>query len=186
MTTYGGPNASSAAAASSAVVHTRASAVGTPAAAITSLAKALEPSSRAAAARRAEAGDARGADGVGDPGDQRRLGTDHDQVGADPRGQVGDRRAVHRVDGVQGGDGGDARVARGGVHLGDVGVAGERERQRVLAAAAPDDQDPAGPRLLDATTAQTAASVRTMVCSRPGPTPTPQNGAPDISSSART
>src|SRR4029077_19487518 len=48
LTTYGGPNASSAAAASSGVRHSRASAVGTPAAVITSLAKALEPSSRAA------------------------------------------------------------------------------------------------------------------------------------------
>ena len=40
--------------------------------------------------------------------------------------------------------------------------------------AAPDDQDPHQP------------SRSTIVCSRPGPTPTAQNGAPDISSSALT
>ena len=50
LTTYGAPNASSAASASAAVVTTRASAVGTPAAAMTSLAKALDPSIRAATA----------------------------------------------------------------------------------------------------------------------------------------
>ena len=49
LTTYGGPNASRAAATSSAVRHSRAAAVGTPAAVITSLAKAFEPSSWAAA-----------------------------------------------------------------------------------------------------------------------------------------
>ena len=48
MTTYGAPNASSAAATSSGVVQTCASAVGTSAAAITSLAKAFDPSSAAA------------------------------------------------------------------------------------------------------------------------------------------
>src|SRR4051794_3336907 len=50
LTTYGGPSASSAAAAWSAVVATKDRAVGTPAAPITSLANAFDPSSRAAAA----------------------------------------------------------------------------------------------------------------------------------------
>ena len=49
LTTYGGPNASRAASTSSAVAQMRAPAVGTPAAAMISLANALEPSSRAAA-----------------------------------------------------------------------------------------------------------------------------------------
>ncbi len=48
FTTYGAPSSSSAAAASSGVVQTNARAVGTPAASITSLANALDPSSRAA------------------------------------------------------------------------------------------------------------------------------------------
>src|SRR5690349_22811885 len=50
FTTYGGPNRSSAAAASPGVEQVRHAAVGTPAAAITSLANAFEPSIRAAAA----------------------------------------------------------------------------------------------------------------------------------------
>ena len=50
FTTYGGPNPSSAAAASAGVEQVRGRAVGTPAAAITSLANAFEPSIRAAAA----------------------------------------------------------------------------------------------------------------------------------------
>ncbi len=48
LTTYGAPKASSASSTSAGVVQTYERAVGTPAAAITSLAKALEPSSRAA------------------------------------------------------------------------------------------------------------------------------------------
>src|SRR5674536_367243 len=50
FTTYGGPKSASAAAASLSVAQVRAAAVGTPAAAITSLAKDLEPSICAAAA----------------------------------------------------------------------------------------------------------------------------------------
>ncbi len=50
FTTYGAPSASSAAAASSTVLHTNARAVGTPAASMTSLANAFDPSSRAATA----------------------------------------------------------------------------------------------------------------------------------------
>ena len=49
LTTYGGPNSSSAAATSSASVQTKARPVGTPAAAMTCLAKAFDPSSWAAA-----------------------------------------------------------------------------------------------------------------------------------------
>src|SRR5690606_16410362 len=50
LTTYGAPNSSSADAASTRVVQVREPAVGTPAAAMTSLENALEPSSWAAAA----------------------------------------------------------------------------------------------------------------------------------------
>ncbi len=133
--------------------------------------RALEPGGLR---RRAEAGDAPRADGVGDPGDQRRLGADHDEVDAEPLGQVRDRVAVDRVDRVELGDLGDAGVAGGRVDLLDAGVAGERGGERVLAAATADHQD------------VHEAPVSTIDCSRPGPTPTPQNGVPDISSSART
>src|SRR5512144_1995537 len=50
LTTYGGPNASSARSTSTAVAQVRAAAVGTPAAAMTCLANDFDPSIRAAAA----------------------------------------------------------------------------------------------------------------------------------------
>ena len=101
LTTYGAPSSSSAAAASSAVVQTKARAVGTPAAAITSLANALDPSSRAAAPEGPKHRDAGRAHRVGDAGDQRRLGPDDDQVDAERGRQRGHRAAVERVDVVQ-------------------------------------------------------------------------------------
>ncbi len=79
--------------------------------------------------------------------------------------------AVERVDVVQLGDLRHPGVARRGVHLDDLGVAGERQRERVLAPAGADHEHP---------------HVKITVCSRSGPTPTAQNGAPESSSSART
>ena len=79
-------------------------AVGTPAAAMTSLANALEPSSRAASADGPKHGDPAARHGVGDARDQRRLGPDHDEPDAELAGQGGDGGAVHRVDVVQRGD----------------------------------------------------------------------------------
>ena len=152
-------------------MHTRAIAVGTSAAAITSLAKAFEPSRTAAsldgpkqampAARTASATPA--TSGASGPTTTRSTPSS--------RGEPGDRRAVQRVDVVQGGDPRDARVARGGVHLGDLGVARQGQGEGVLTPAVADDEH---------------LHRRITVCSRPGPTPTAQNGAPDISSSART
>ena len=152
LTTYGDPSSSSAAATSSAVSHTRAAAVGTPAAAITSLAKALLPSSCAACPGRAEAGDPGVADGVGHAGHQRGLRAHHHQVDPELGGQGGDRLRVvgsHRVVGahLRG-----PRVARGGVHLDHRRVPGEGQGERVLAAAGADDEDaeaPGGIRWLD-------------------------------------
>ena len=66
----------------------------------------------------------------------------------------------------------DAWVAWCGVHLCDRRVGGEGEDESVLASAGPDDEGP--------------HPCTTTVCSRPGPTPTPQIFAPDISSSAWT
>ena len=51
--------------------------------------------------RRAEAVDAGVAYGVGDPGDQRRLGPDDDQVGTPGRGERGDRGAGRRASTVR-------------------------------------------------------------------------------------
>ena len=104
------------------------------------MAKAFEPSSRAASRGRAEAGDPDGGHGVGDAGDERRLGADDDQVGADVARQGGDGLARHRVDVVQGGHGRDAGVARGDVHLVDPRVARQREGEGVLAPAGSDHE----------------------------------------------
>ena len=140
LTTYGGPNASRAAATSSGVRQRRASAVGTPAAVITSLAKAFEPSSWAAAADGPKQVMPDGGHGVRDAGDQRRLGTDDDQVRADLERQRGDGLAGHRVDVVEGGDRRDAGVARRDVHLVDPRVARQREGEGVLAPAGSDHE----------------------------------------------
>ena len=112
LTTYGGPNSSSAAADLVGGAQTRASAVGTPAAAITSLAKALEPSSCAASAdgpKQPRCPPSRTASAT--PATSGASGPDHDQVDAERGRQAGDRLPVERVDGVQRRDRGDARVA---------------------------------------------------------------------------
>ena len=140
LTTYGDPSSSSAAATSSGVVQSRAAAVGTPAACITSLAKAFEPSSWAAASVGPKQAIPAARDGVGDAGDQRRLGPDDHEVGPEVARERGDRLAGHRVDVVQGRDGRDARVPRGGVHLVDRRVAGQGEGEGVLAPAGSDDE----------------------------------------------
>ena len=122
----------------SAVVQSARAAVGTPAAAITSLANALEPSSWRPR-RRAEAGDARGPDRVGHPGDQRRLGPDHHQVGAEPpRPGSHPRRPAGRPR-ASVGDRADARVARGGVDGGHPGSAARRGPGRARAPGADDE-----------------------------------------------
>ena len=108
---------------------------------MTSLANALEPSSRAASADGPKQGIPAARDGVGHAGDERRLGADDDQPGAELRGQAGDGGAVHRVDVVEGRDLRDAGVAGRRVHLGDGRVAGQGEDQRVLPPAGPDHED---------------------------------------------
>ena len=143
LTTYGGPKARERRPRPrQRVVQTRARAVGTPAAAITSLAKALLPSSRAARGRRPEAGDPAGPDGVRDPGHERRLGPDDDEVGGRarrrgrrrPRGAATSTRSAHGgVDpGVPGGDDdrGDGRVGAAGNAPGR--AHGHRTRRRGL------------------------------------------------------
>ena len=99
--------------------------------------RALQPRGLAGGS---EDGDAAPAHGVRHPGDQRRLGADDDQVDAQLLGQVGHGRSRHRVDVVERGEGGDARVARRGVHLGDGGVARQRPHERVLAATGADHE----------------------------------------------
>ena len=105
---------------------------------MTSLAKALLPSSRGRRGGRPEARRCPAlAHGVGDAGDQRRLGADDDEVDAAADGQGGDAGAVeqavgqasHRAIGV------DAGVARGDDHGVDGGVGAPGRRTRACSRA---------------------------------------------------
>ena len=116
-------------------------AVRTPAAAITSLANALEPSMRAAAALGPKQAMPARAHGVGDARHQRDLGPDHDEVGRPALGQRRDGRRVGDVDAVLLGDRGRARVARRARQRGDAGVLRERENDRVLTSTGTDHED---------------------------------------------
>ena len=114
--------------------------MGTPAAVITSLAKAFEPSEPGGVGGRAEAGDPDGGHGVRDAGDQRRLGADDDQVRADPSaraatdspdiGSTSWRVATAAMPGLPGRD----------VHLVDPRVARQREGEGVLTPAGSDHE----------------------------------------------
>ena len=119
-------------------------AVGTPAAAITSLAKLFEPSIRAAAALGPEAGDARGAHGVGGAGDQRHLGPDDDQIGAPAEGQLGDRGRLRDVDPALLGERAGAGVARRAAQRGHFGILRQGEDDGVFTSSGADDQDAHG------------------------------------------
>ena len=90
---------------------------------------------------RAEAGDARRPHGVGDPGHQRDLGPDHDEVRRPAFGQRGDGGGVDDVDAVLLGDRRRARVARRARQRGDAGVLRERENDRVLTSTGTDHED---------------------------------------------
>ena len=128
--------------ASSSSVTTRWSAVGTPDAAMISLAKALEPSSRDAAAAGPEAGDAGLGQRVGEAVDERRLGPDDHEVhrlvarSRDQPVEVVDaeleRARIPR----------DAGVARRGQEVGRGRRAPQRPHDGVLAPARADDEDP--------------------------------------------
>ncbi len=87
---------------------------------------------------RAEGGDARLLEVVGKAGDERHLGTDHDQVRGDVEGGRDD--ALRGFDDV--GVGGDPGVTGRAEELRRVRRAAEGADDRVLAAAATDDEDP--------------------------------------------
>ena len=101
--------------------------------------RALEPGG---GGDRAEAADAGGVQRVGEPGDERRLGPDDDEVdpgvarrGRERGGIVRGRVERPRV-------AADARVAGGAQHLRRLRGAQQRPDDRVLATAGADDQDP--------------------------------------------
>ena len=116
-------------------------AVATPAASMTSLANALEPSSCATSRVGPKAAMPRGGEEVDEAVDQRRLGAHDDEVDA----LVGGRRRHpgHVGDGdvEQARVARDARVARRAQDLGALRRAPERADDRVLAPARADDED---------------------------------------------
>ena len=96
---------------------------------------------RAAAARRAEAGDPGRPHRVGDPGDQRRLGPDDDQIGrqlvASAGTASGSAASTPRCSATA------AVPALPGAHdqRGDAGILRERENERVLTSTGTDHED---------------------------------------------
>ncbi len=102
------------------------------------LGEALAALQRGGRGRRPEAGHPGGADGVGDPGHQRRLGPDDHQVRGEPRHQLQHGTGVGGVDrlGVV-----EPRVARRADHPLHGRVAAQRLDEGVLARAGAEDED---------------------------------------------
>ena len=103
--------------------------------------RALDPGGGRA---RPEAGDPGGPHGVGDPGDQRHLGPDHDEVGLPALRPVGDGLRVAQVEPVLLGDGRGTGVAGSAGQRGDGGVLRQGEDEGVLTGTGADDQDAHG------------------------------------------
>ena len=185
LTTYGGPNASSAAAASLGGAcrpgPSRSGTLGGGHHLLGERLGALEPGGLRG---RAEAGDARGAYGVGDPGDQRRLR-------ARPRpGRRRARSARSATAAPSSGstacsvrDRGDAGVAGRGVHRRSTpGSRASAEAEACSRPPAPIDEDlHARPAV-----ATSAGRARRRLLAARARRRRAENGAPDISSSART
>ena len=144
LTTYGGPKSSRAAAASSGVPATWDRPVGTPAAAITSLANALLPSIRAAAADGPKQAMPAAVTASATPATSGASGPMTTRLTPSCCASAVTDGGVGRVDRVVVGQQCGARVARRGVHRLHLRIAGQGQHQRVLAAARADHQDPQG------------------------------------------
>ena len=107
--------------------------------------RSLDPRRRRA---RAEDGDPVSSQLVGDAGDERRLGADHDEVGLERQRQAEQAVAVVGAHRMAASERGDAGVARRCVQLGQAGALREAPRERVLARARADDQHLHAARLL--------------------------------------
>ena len=90
---------------------------------------------------RAEAGDSGRAYCVGNPEHQRHLGSDDDQIGADPGGQRGDVLAGRHVDLVLVGHGRGPGIAGRDRHRVDLRVSAQRKQQRMFTGSGSDYQD---------------------------------------------
>ncbi len=141
LTTIGAPSASTQARAAAGSVKVWPAAVGAPQAAQISLVKAFDASSRAASRPGPERRDAAGAQDVGDALGQRRLGADHDEVDVVLAGEGQHLVAVEDVERHAGRLLGDAGVAGRAPEPVALGVLREGPGQRMLAAAAAEDED---------------------------------------------
>jgi hypothetical protein len=72
---------------------------------------------------------------VREPSDEGRLGTDDDEIDSKLARKRYERRRIVGPCGVARRQGGDSRVAGRGVQLAEAAAAGERPRERMLAAA---------------------------------------------------
>ncbi len=115
--------------------------MGTAAAAISSLACTFDPSIRAASAPGTEGGDPGRLESVDEPGDQRRLRADHDQVDALGRGSRDDSADVLGAEVEAASVGGDPGVAGRTEQLRRATGPRQRLDDRVLPPAASYDQD---------------------------------------------
>ena len=145
---------------------------------------------------RAEDGDPGLRQRIGHPGGKRRLRSDDDQLGGLTPGARDDRGRVERIHPGHAADPrlpGDRIAAGRDDHLVDARLGGQLPGQRVLAAAAPDDEDPG--RGMEMHPGAHAGSpgrwrigrqARSIVCVRSGPTDTRTIGTPACSSIADT
>jgi hypothetical protein len=108
------------------------------------LREALRPLYPGGGGARAEAGDPRGAHGVGRAGHERRLRADHDEVGPPVERECGHRGRFGHVHAALLGDRRGARVARRAGQRRDAGVLRESEDDGVLPSTGPHDQDAHG------------------------------------------
>ena len=83
-------------------------------------------------------------------GDERRFGSDDDEIDSKLARERDERRRVVGPCGMTRGQGGYSRIAGGGVQLAEPAAARKRPRERVLAAARSHDQHlhPSDPRML--------------------------------------
>ena len=105
------------------------------------LGEALRAFELAPRLRRAEDPDAGGSQIVGEPGDQRRLRPDDDEVDRFAPAEGDDRRMVGWIERHAFGDAADAGIARRGVELGQQRRGRQLPGQRMLAAARADEKD---------------------------------------------
>ena len=105
------------------------------------LCETLAPFQLRGGGRGSEGGDAGGAQGIGDPGDERGLGTDDDQVDGLGVGQSDDGFDIAGVDRMAGRPARDPGIAGGGDQRGAAWRLRKPLRERIFAAPRPEQQE---------------------------------------------